>query len=172
MAFVKMIDKPEYSDPSILRNLIFYILRSDKAVQGLIGGFNLLTLGAEPIIEQMETVKKIWHKTKGNQVRHFVVSFDYSEFISEIEAWRLGHYIAAYYADRYQIVYAVHEDAIYIHIHFVFNTVSFKDGLMYAEGKEDYTLLKEHILYELNIGTWRDRDKTPRKFSLNNYIFR
>lgn len=172
MAFVKIVDKPEYSDPSTLEYIIPYILRSDKAIQGLIGGFNLLPLGVESVIEQMRTVKKTWHKTEGKQIRHFVVSFAYSEYISEIEAWRLAYHIAAYYADRYQIVYAVHEDALYIHIHFVFNTVSFKDGLMYAEGKEDYTQLEEHILYELNIGTWQDAEKQSKKYSVNNYIFR
>ncbi len=172
MAFAKIVDKPGYSDHDILEKVIRYITDPCKAIQGLIGGFNLLPLSAEFIIEQMEIVKIVWHKTEGKQIRHFIVSFAYWENVSEIEAYRLAYYLAAYYADRYQIVYAVHEDKPNVHIHFIVNTVSYKDGLMYAEGKDDYTRLQEYIFCELNTGFWREQDKEPKKFPLNNrYIF-
>ena len=125
----------------------------------------------EHIIRQMETVKEVWHKTEGRQARHFVVSFAWGERISEAEAWRLAYWIALYYADRYQIVYAVHEDTENVHIHFVFNPVSFVDGRIYAEGKDDFSRLQAHIWLEMNTGVWRERDKKPRKFMVNGKYF-
>ena len=43
-----------------------------------------------------------------------------------------------FYAERYQILYSVHEDAQNIHIHFVMNMISFQDGTRYTGKKKDY----------------------------------
>lgn len=43
-----------------------------------------------------------------------------------------------FYADTYQIVYAVHEDAAHLHIHFVMNMISYLDGKRYAGKKKDF----------------------------------
>ena len=168
MAYFKLIDKPEYSDPSVMKTLIYYVLNPEKTEYGLTGGYNLVPVGADGIIEQMEILKKIWHKTEGKQIRHFIVSFAYSERVSEREAWRLAYYIAAYYADCYQILYAVHKDSPYVHIHFVFNPVSIWDGRMYARGKEDYAQLGSHIYFQMNTGGWREAGKEPKRFLLND----
>lgn len=170
MALVKMIGE-DYPEKKDLQNLVHYMIQPDKAVHGLVGGFSLLPIGEEAIIRQMETVKEVWHKTEGRQARHFVVSFAWGERISEAEAWRLAYWIALYYADRYQIVYAVHEDTENVHIHFVFNPVSFVDGRIYAEGKDDFSRLQAHIWLEMNTGVWRERDKEPRKFMVNGKYF-
>lgn len=170
MALVKMIGE-DYPDRKDLQNLVQYIIQPDKAVHGLVGGFGLLPAGEEEIIRQMETVKEVWHKTGGRQARHFVVSFAWGEHISEAEAWRLAYWIALYYADRYQIVYAVHEDTENLHIHFVFNPVSFVDGRIYAEGKDDLSRLEAHIWLEMNTGIWRERDREPRNFLVNGKFY-
>lgn len=168
MAYFKMIDTPGYWEPSVMRTLIHYVLNPEKTEHGLIGGYNLLLTGADGIVEQMEIVKQVWGKTEGKQIRHFLLSFSYQERVSEQEAWRLAFAIAAYYADDYQILFAVHEDSEYVHIHFVWNPVSIRDGRMYAKGKEDYSQLGSYIYFEMNTGGWREAGKEPKRFLLND----
>ena len=45
----------------------------------------------------------------------------------------------------YQCVYAVHEDTYNMHVHFVFNPVSFVNGHKYSGTKEEHKALKELI---------------------------
>lgn len=66
MAFVKMINE-EYPEKGDLRSLVYYIFRPEKTEHGLVGGFNLLLGSCEWIIQQMEIVKEVWHKTEGRQ---------------------------------------------------------------------------------------------------------
>lgn len=78
-------------------------------------------------------------------MRHIVVSFE--DDISPYNAYILGWQIAAYYADRFQIVFGVHEDSGNIHIHLVFNTVSFVDGLKYSGERSDLVAFKHYVNY-------------------------
>ncbi len=71
-------------------------------------------------------------------------------------AYILGWQIAAYYAHRYQIVFGVHENTENLHIHFVFNTVSFVDGLKYnnmdklnAYVNKTYNEYTENVQYRM-----------------------
>ena len=93
----------------------------------------------------MQLVKEYYHKTDKRMMRHIVVSFE--DDISPYNAYFLGWQIAAYYADRFQIVFGVHEDAGNIHIHLVFNTVSFVDGLKYSGGRSDLAAFKHYVNY-------------------------
>lgn len=139
MCIVKVVKKP-YKNESSIFNLINYALtdkRSNTAVR-YYGGYNVDVLRAA---EQFLLVKQYFQKWDGRKMRHFVVSFD--ENITPYDAYILGWQIAALYADRYQIVFVVHEDTDNVHIHFVFNTVSFVDGLKYSESYSD--------LYKLNV---------------------
>ncbi len=70
-----------------------------------------------------------------------MVSFD--ENITPYDAYILSWQIAAFYADRYQIVFGVHDNTDNVHMHFVFNTVRFVDGLKYSKSYND--------LYKLNV---------------------
>lgn len=65
------------------------------------------------------------------------------ENITPYYAYILSWQIAAFYADRYQIVFGVHDNTDNVHMHFVFNTVRFVDGLKYSESYSD--------LYKLNV---------------------
>lgn len=76
-------------------------------------------------------------------MRHFAVSFE--EDISPYDTYVPGLRIAAYYARRYRIVFGVHEDTDNVHIHFVFNTVSFVDGLKYSERRGDISALGAYV---------------------------
>ena len=54
--------------------------------------------------------------------------------------------IKEYYADEFQIVYAVHNNTDDVHIHFVMNTVSYLDGHKYAGKREDYYEFQDHLI--------------------------
>lgn len=43
-----------------------------------------------------------------------------------------------FYADTYQIVYSVHEDAKHLHVHFVMNMISYQNGKRYSGQKKDF----------------------------------
>lgn len=141
MCVVKMVSDP-YNNFSSIFNLIDYALtdkRTGKPV-GYCGGFNVDISRAD---EQMVLVKEYYHKTSKRMMRHFVVSFE--DKVSAYDAYILGYQIAAYYAGRYQIVFGVHEDTDNLHIHFVFNTVSFVDGLKYSGDTCDLSRLKAYV---------------------------
>ena len=53
--------------------------------------------------------------------------------------------IAHEIGQRYQCIYAVHEDTYHTHFHFAFNPVSFVDGHKYSGTKEEHKALKERI---------------------------
>lgn len=91
----------------------------------------------------MVLVKEYYHKTSKRMMRHFIVSFE--KDISPYDAYILGYWIAAYYAGRFHIVFVVHEDTDNPHIHFVFNTVSFVDGLKYSEDISDLSRFKTYM---------------------------
>lgn len=67
-----------------------------------------------------------------------VLSFGREEQVDAQTAKRIAYQIAEYYADNYQIVYAVHTDAAHINIHFVMNTVSYRTGRKYGGDRDDY----------------------------------
>lgn len=141
MCIVKMVSDP-YNNFSSIFNLIDYALtdkRTGKPVR-YCGGFNVDISRAD---EQMVLVKEYFHKASKRMMRHFIVSFE--EDVLAYDAYVLGYQIAAFYAGRYQIVFGVHEDTDNLHIHFVFNTVSFVDGLKYSDDHSDLSRLKAYV---------------------------
>ena len=128
MCFVKMVND-SYENYSSIQNLVNYALTDKryKCPVRFYGGYNIDVSRAT---EQMSRVKKYYQKTDKREMRHIVVSFE--DDITPYDAYILGWQIAAYYADRYQIIFGVHEDTDNLHIHLVFNTVSFVDGLKYS----------------------------------------
>lgn len=140
MCFVKMV-KDSFKNQSSISNLVNYAIKDkDKNLIRFYGGYNVDVLRAAG---QMERVKEYYQKTHNRLMRHIIVSFD--EDITPYDAYLLGWQIAAYYADRYQIVFGVHEDTENLHIHLVFNTVSFVDGLKYTGEYSDLAAFKTYV---------------------------
>ncbi len=152
MCIVKMVNDP-YNNESSIFNLIDYALRNKRTGKPVryYGGYNVEFSNAA---EQMVLVKQYFNKWEKRKMRHFIVSFD--EKIALYDAYILGWQIAAYYGDRYQIVFGVHEDTVNVHIHFVFNTVSFVDGLKYSEAYGDLCRLNDYVKKVFNdrISKW------------------
>lgn len=141
MPILKFVNE-DYSNPGAFGRVCNYIFSANKTPYRLIGGVGVVV---EDFEYEMLMVKKAYDKMGGRQLRHFIVSFSDSECIMAHGAYQLGFQIAQYYGDKYQIVFAVHQDEPQIHIHFLFNTVSYVNGFMYAEGNSDYWKLSHHI---------------------------
>lgn len=140
MFFIKMVNDP-YKNQESISNLVDYAIKDkQKRLLRFYGGYNVDVLRAA---EQMERVKEYYQKTYNRMMRHIIVSFD--EDITPYDAYVLGWQIAAYYADRYQIVFGVHEDTDNLHIHLVFNTVSFVDGLKYSGDYSDLVSFRSYV---------------------------
>jgi hypothetical protein len=134
-----------YRNDDCVDNVINYVCDPLKTPSGFIGGLSVLTTNTEDIIMQFNMIKEIYHKEDGKQVRHFVLSFSPYYRIEDNNLFNMARLIAAYYADNYQIIYAIHEDKSHQHIHFVMNTVSFRDGKKYSLGRGDYYNFMSHI---------------------------
>lgn len=141
MCIIKVMSDP-YKNCSSIYALVNYALTDKRTRQRVrfYGGYNVDALMAS---DQIVLVKQYYHKVDNRQMRHFSVSFE--DYITPYDAYILGYQIAAYYGKRYQIVFGVHEDKKIPHIHFVFNTVSFVDGLKYSDAYTDLSRLKAYV---------------------------
>lgn len=148
LSIVKVIENG-YEHPLALRGLLNYIF-TDKSTGNCCyycGGANIDPQNAE---EEMRAVKRAYRKTEGRIARHFVVSLGSDSLFLPCEANELALKICQYYSDRYQIVYSVHENTKNLHIHFVMNTVSFRDGLMFSEGPAELQQFKNYVQQLIN----------------------
>lgn len=130
-----VIIKNTYPDFAALKNVLDYIQRST-----IIGGY---ALDPDFAYQQMKMVKTTWQKQSGVQLHHFVITFSHQEAfrISVDEVLSLGFQIGQLFRE-YQLAYAVHLDASYLHLHCVLNTVNFVDGSKYSDGLTGYWNLK------------------------------
>lgn len=150
MAYYKNIAK-DYINYDSVENAINYICQPEKTPSGLIGGLSILVTSPEDMIMQFKAIKELFHKEDGKQVRHFVLSFSPYQLMEYENLFIMARLIAGYYAENYQIVYSVHEDSVCPHIHFVMNTVSFRNGLKFDEGYSDYYAFMNHIAIVTNL---------------------
>ncbi len=142
MCTLVMVNEPYKSIESV-PHLIDYVTRDkDRRLLSFIG---VLNGNLYHLSEEMLKIKQYFRKETGKQIRHFIVSFEGNTIFNAYDAYILGFQIAAYYADRYQIVFGVHEDTDNLHIHFAFNSVSFVDGIKYSGGVADMYRLKAYI---------------------------
>ena len=155
MNVLKIITKPN-ADKGYLKNAIDYVVDGHS---DMVGGFNICP---ECALEQMRIVKKYYGKTCGNQLVHFVISFDRNVYTAAY-ADKLARKIEKYYADRYQLVYAVHtkertNDDGYekniLHVHMVMNSVSFMDGSEYPDDVKEGKKFAKHIAEMTGISRW------------------
>lgn len=134
-----------YDKQEDLKNLLLYALTDKKTGAWLeyVGGINV-----DPKLSlfEMMYVKKSFRKTTGRQLRHIIVSpdTDYFSRLTPQDLYYIALRISAYYGRSYQIVFGVHTDTQKIHIHFIMNTVSFIDGMMYSGNETDMEYFKAY----------------------------
>lgn len=103
---------------------------------------------------QMYRVKQYFGKTGGNTLFHFVVVYNPRTAFDVEHAKYISALIANYFADRYQIIWCVHEKAMskrygnissMCHTHFVMNSVSYVDGRMFSNTRSEIYQFLEYI---------------------------
>lgn len=133
-----LIVRNSYLDLGSVQRLLNYVLRTS-----FYGGY---AIDPEYAFEQMRLVKEAYHKTEGVQLKHFLLTFSHEEMmhLDFKDLLELGFQVGKV-LERYQIVYCIHLDSDYIHMHFVMNTVSFEDGKKYSDGLVGFQRIKDFL---------------------------
>lgn len=151
-----------YTDKGSLCRVLNYVLRAD-----LIGGY---AIDPSCAFRQMCFVKEAFHKEEGVELKHFIISFSFSELcrIDLDEIIRLGFWIGQFF-NEYQMAFAIHTDTRHVHLHLVMNTVSFIDGHKYNDGNVGFLRLRSKLQEEFpmsDVGLfWSDPRSECNKYS-------
>lgn len=132
--FKKISYAQKYHDDNAIPDVVRYICQTGKTPSRMIGGVGI---DMNHIAESMIAVSKQFGKYSRIRLHHFVVSFPDGLKKPELLP-NIAQHIANCIGRNYQIVYAVHEDTKHLHIHFVFNAVSYIDGTKYRGGMKEY----------------------------------
>ena len=119
----------DYSSEQDIWNLIHYVITRKRSENRFtyIGG-QLIYLGdCDTIFNQIMFVKHAYVKNRGKQMIHLVVSAPVFNRYADEDVWDMGRQIAGIFKGH-QVLFAVHDDTQYIHLHFAINTVSMFDG--------------------------------------------
>lgn len=130
--------------------ILHYIRESYKTYDGQLCG----TRGCcnDDPARDFYSLKKAFHKMDGKQGEHFVLSLETNNKADYKECMTVGYEIADYFSD-FQIAFAVHKDTNNRHIHFVVNSVSYKDGHKFSQGPGELIEFKTYcneILHKHN----------------------
>lgn len=133
-----LIVRNSYPDLESVQRLLNYVLRTS-----FYGGY---AIDPEQAYDQMRLVKEAYHKAEGVQLKHFLLTFSHEEMmhLDFKDLLELGFQVGKV-LERYQIVYCIHLDSDYIHMHFVMNTVSFEDGKKYSDGLVGFQRVKDFL---------------------------
>ena len=119
-----------------LKNALEYIQNPEKTEERvLVGSINCLP---ETAFEQMMDTKVTYGKTDKRQGFHIMISFVPGEATEEQAFDIVGRFAREYLGDKYEAVYAVHNDKEHMHGHIVFNSVSFEIGAKYDYRKGEW----------------------------------
>ena len=142
MAILKDLNGYHYRDAESRDTMISYILQPDKTPGGFIG-----CIGVDPenIANSMRETAASFKKDSGVRLRHMILSFSPSELRNPKTAYQIGCDVMAHIYGKYQTAFAVHQDADNLHIHFVFNSVSYLDGHRYYGKWGEYHALVDSI---------------------------
>lgn len=130
-------------------------------------------------LKDMVAVKQAYHKNTGRMYDHSVLSITPDiQHIPDDVYMEVGRRIASHRLG-YQCVYALHKDTSIRHIHFLFNSVSYKDGKKFSQGPSALNENKTFVNYVLEgydfdpikEGMLGCIDNNPYYFDINGYSF-
>lgn len=133
--FKKIAASGKYQDPQAIPDVVSYICRPDKTPSQIIGG---VKIDLQDIAGSMIAVSDGFHNNSRIRLHHFILAFPAEEFQRLGMLRQIAEEVCGYLGRCYQIVYALHEDTDHPHLHFVFNAVSYIDGIKYRGGKAEY----------------------------------
>ena len=144
MVHIELI-RNTYGGLSFLRNACNYVINEHNPV--FVGGLGVDYRNVDTAYAQMVAVKKYFGKLTCNPLIHFVVSFDLSVQDQDVAiAYAKG--IALFFHQRFQLLFAVHhkvcENSLY-HVHFVVNSVSLLNGLLFHSSPLILNAFCQHV---------------------------
>ena len=142
---VKMVNK-KYKDRNAIKNLIKYVV-TDK-MNGkycrYIGGHGVFYMNTGKAVKQFDIVQEYYKKQHGRRAYHMIISFE--EKVDDLcEIDNLAKRIVFGVLKDYQSVYAIHEDTDNLHIHIVWNAVSFINGKKWHMTKTEFWEFRRKI---------------------------
>ncbi len=100
-------------------------------------------------INQIKKIKEFYKNTDGRLMYHYILSFDESVKDPE-KVYKIGLDIMFSFFNEHQTIFAVHEDTDNLHIHFVFNSVSYTTGKKWCLKDKEWYWLKYNIECKAN----------------------
>lgn len=124
-----------------LNKSISYIMNKEKTMNGkLVTGLNCIPRMAS---DQMNMTKQRFGKTGGNLGFHAYQSFPAGE-VTPQQTHEIGvEFAHRFWGSKYEVVVATHINTDCFHNHFIFNSVSFRDGKHYNDTRSSYMELRE-----------------------------
>lgn len=118
-----------------------YITDTNKAKSGYIAG----KFVNNDIVDCMDRVARLLGEEGGAKAIHFELSFGPEELTDPELAREIAEHITIFIGQEYQACFAVHENTEQIHIHFVFNSLSYLDGYRYTGTTEENLRLADYV---------------------------
>lgn len=125
----------KYRDLNSKEDVIHYILNPNKTPHGLIGSYMVDTFAPA---KSMYEVSAQFNKESGVQLRHLIVSFSRYDNCDIYTADEIASEFMLFIGQKYQVIYAVHENKYNVHFHLVFNSVSYVDGQRYYGTRSEH----------------------------------
>ena len=123
----------DYKNPDAVDKVVKYILRKEGRLKAdgkigkyyIFGSIGVYSKDIFGIIDDFKKLKQIHDKTDGVQIKHIIISFKKQPDLKSSKLKKLIIQTLKYFGNKYQLVYAVHEDTDNLHIHIGINSVSF-----------------------------------------------
>lgn len=145
------------------KRIIAYVTRKPYTVWETDVG----TIGCrkEAVLQDMTATKQSFHKDSGRQYEHAVLSMTPNfPTMKDSDYMKIGERIASH-CIGHQCVFALHKDTRIRHLHFIWNTINYKDGKRFNMGPPG---LNQEKLYINKI--LEEYDLDPIRSSLNEIV--
>lgn len=145
MAINKTSNKGAMSKAA-MRNAIQYVLQEQKIKDNLTyisGPYEYGDITWDNVYKSFNKEKELWNKNTGRLYTHHIISFPPNEKITSQDALEFAKEFISRTLPEYQVLCAVHQDKLHVHIHFIINTVSFIDGKKLHQSKHDLQEMKD-----------------------------
>lgn len=124
----------------------------------------------DSFLKDMIACKQAYHKNAGKMYDHSVLSITPdNNWVSDDVYMEIGRRIASHRIG-YQCVFALHKDTATRHLHFLFNSVSYKDGKKFSQGPTALNDVKTFVNHVLE-GYDFDPIKTGMLGCIDNSIY-
>lgn len=165
MSSIIVMSKP-YRNKDALENIISYALNISKNELIINNsdieweGFGVNCFTPQNVVDSFNMVKRVYSKTDGKQLCHFVLSIykksihtrEHKEKLCSLISYSIGNYL---FEQGYQCVSAIHSNSYEnVHVHFIMNTVNGFTGMKLQNEKSFYDNLLYYLRENYNNLNW------------------